>query len=1306
MQKIANNVIIRLSYATTFLIKMLNKVIILQGDSAISLFRLNKLNSQLDIKLNQLVANSNVEVVEATNVYLVNIANESSFDTKLIEKLLNAKQILTNDNDESVYVAPRAGTISPWSSKATDILHNCGFDKVLRVEHAIKLDFNKSIKLSDLDQCGIHDRMMERLYANHEELQALFEESKPSKDTKLSIIKSPEKLDIIDKTLGLALSKLEKEYLVQKYQAINKEPTDTELMMFAQANSEHCRHKIFNAEWKIDGITQEKSLFSMIRNTEAKTPKPAISAYSDNSAVFTGGETTRWIIDGTKKYHETNIVTDILIKVETHNHPTAISPFPGAATGSGGEIRDEAATGQGSRPKAGLTGFSVSHLNIPNHQQDWELGSIGKPERIASALDIMLEAPLGGAAFNNEFGRPNICGYFRNLEINTQDYGWRGYHKPIMLAGGLGTINRELAIKQDTQVGDCLVVLGGPAMLIGLGGGAASSMTSGSSCEDLDFASVQRGNPEMERRCQEVIDSCWTQSADSPIRSIHDVGAGGLSNAMPELLDDAGLGGILELRNLQIDTTSMAPMEIWCNESQERYVLSIKPEKLAEFKEICQRERCPFAVLGTASREQHLTVTDSYFDNKPVDIPMDLLLGNTPKTYKDIVNCSPCLSSFDSSEIDIKQAVEKILNFPTVASKKYLITIGDRTVSGLVHRDQMVGPWQVPVADCGVTLRDYVGFSGEAMAIGEKAPLAIIDGAASARMAVCEALTNIAANNIGELSNLKLSANWMAASGLGREDQVMFEAVKAIGEELCPELGIGIPVGKDSLSMNTKWNDDNDGKQVMSPVSLLISAFTNVIDVRKSITPYFDNAKPHSLFVIDLAAGKKRLGASSLAQVYSQLGNEVPDLESVDGIKQFWEIIQQGISKEIISAYHDISDGGLLVTVLEMCMASQVGIEVDLGFSNASSIEVLFAEELGAVIAIEEKNIEAFNQLVSQFGLSKDIHKLGNTDSRGTLSFIHNDKELYRQNIIDLQQTWSQTSHWMASLRDNPDTCNQEFDLISTKDKGLSPQVEFEFDDSIIAPYINTSRPKVAILREQGVNGQKEMAMAFHKAGFDSYDVHMQDLLEGKVDLNNFQGMAACGGFSYGDVLGAGKGWANSILFHEKIKQQFADYFANDNKFTLGVCNGCQMLSSLKELIPGTNNWPEFLKNTSEQFEARFSSIAIQESSSIFFTGMQGAKIPVAIAHGEGRAVFKGGASNIVANYVDNDGVKTQNYPFNPNGSENAAAAVSNDNGNVMIMMPHPERVIRGVQMSWAPKEWNNNSPWMRMFYNARNFIG
>jgi phosphoribosylformylglycinamidine synthase len=1280
---------------------MQKKVIILKGGAALSQFRLDKINQEFGY--------STVDIISIETIYVVHVNHEKDIDLNQLAFVLSTQEKIIKIDNTQVIVAPRFGTISPWSSKATDILKHCGFNSIIRIEAAKLFNFNNSIHNFKISDSSIYDRMMESIYSNVEDLALLFDEHKARPEQQISIVDNPQNLDEVDKKLGLALSESEKEYLIKCYTTIDKNPTQTELMMFAQANSEHCRHKIFNAQWNINQKTQDKSLFAMIRNTEAQTPKPAISAYKDNSAVFTGGHAQRWLVNEKNQYYKSEILTDILIKVETHNHPTAISPFPGAATGSGGEIRDEAATGQGSRPKAGLTGYSVSHLKIPNFLQDWESVNIGKPQRIASSLDIMLKAPIGGAAFNNEFGRPNICGYFRSLEINTLDFGWRGYHKPIMLAGGLGSINNELAIKQDTQEGDYLVVLGGPAMLIGLGGGAASSVTSGSSCEDLDFASVQRGNPEMERRCQEVIDSCWTLSSQSPIRSIHDVGAGGLSNAMPELLDDAGLGGVLELRNLQIDTASMSPMEIWCNESQERYVLSIKPKKLEQFKSFCKRERCPFAILGRATKERNLIVNDSYFGNKPVDIPMDLLFGNTPKTYKDIIRRSPKLKALNLSNLTLVDAINKVLNFPAVASKKYLITIGDRTVSGLVHRDQMVGPWQVPVADCGVTLRDYDGFAGEVMSIGEKAPLALIDGSASAKMAVCEALLNCAGNNIGKLSNIKLSANWMAASGLGREDEVLFDAVKAIGEELCPELGIGIPVGKDSLSMNSQWEDNGVDKQVTSPVSLIISAFANVQDVKKSLTPYFNRNKKYCLYYIDLAQGYKRLGASCLAQTVNQLGQEVPRLENVDLFKRFWNMMQESIISEGIAAYHDISDGGLFVSVLEMCMASQVGMILNIDFSDLDDLSILFNEELGVVVAIEEDKVKMFKDLLKKHMLTKAAHLIGKTQNQQQIIFEvrRNGETIFQDSLQHLQQKWSEVSHRMTMLRDNPETCQQEFENIKGKDRGLSPKVDFDYSKDIVAPFINTYKPKVAIFREQGVNGQKEMAMAFHRAGFESYDVHMQDIIDEKINLMDFQGLAACGGFSYGDVLGAGKGWANSILFNEKMKQQFIHYFSDENKFTLGVCNGCQMLSSIKEIIPGTNGWPQFLKNKSEQFEARFSSIKIQDSTSLFFAGMQGAEIPVAIAHGEGRAVFPEDSTRkiIAGQYVENNGKLATNYPFNPNGSEYATAAVTNEAGNVLIMMPHPERVFRTAQMSWSPDTWGENSPWMRMFYNARRFI-
>lgn len=1270
---------------------MVTKVVVLEGCNEISAFRKEKINARFSNKQSKLANSKNLFVLEVTEQFTV---------TKKLNQILQVAKVFDGDlNSHQIMMGPRAGTISPWSSKATEILKNCNIENLVRVEQVQILNFESN--QVDLAQVQNHiiDKMTDQLYVNLSELEQLFQhqEPKPIKSIGLTI----QNLNELDQELGLALSGDEKQYLIEKYTALNQNPTDAELMMFAQANSEHCRHKIFNADWTIDGIKQNKSLFKMIRNTEAETPKPSISAYSDNSAVFQGGKVKRWTLED-KRYRLINDSTDILIKVETHNHPTAISPFPGAATGSGGEIRDEAATGQGARPKAGLTGFSVSHLQIPSFKQPWEKGLIGKPKRIASAFKIMQEAPIGSAAFNNEFGRPSICGYFRSFEINAENH-WRGYHKPIMLAGGMGNVISDLALKNDTKENDQLVVLGGPAMLIGLGGGAASSVTSGSN-ENLDFASVQRGNPEMERRCQEVIDTCTNKKEFSPIRSIHDVGAGGLSNAMPELLDDANLGGVLELRELQIDSKSMSPMEIWCNESQERYVLSIKSEQLEEFKAICKRERCPFAVLGNATKEKHLLVTDSYFDNSPVNIPMDLLLGKTPKTNKSILKTSPNLNPEKFLTESFAESLEKILLFPTVASKKYLITIGDRTVSGLVYQDQLVGPWQVPVADCGITLRDYDGYSGEVMGIGEKAPLAILDGAAAAKMSVAESLLNIAGTLIGSLSNIKLSANWMAASGSRREDQILFEAVHAIGEELCPELGIGIPVGKDSLSMNTKWED----KEMTAPVSLIITSFAKTADVRKSVTPYFDRSKSHKIVYIDLANDKKRLGGSCYLQVGQQMGNKTPKLESVSKLKFFWSLIQAGINEEIIAAYHDISDGGLITTLLEMAFASHSGLSINVEH-KASESEYFFNEELGAVLAISEKNWKAFQNLVKQSGLSTEVKVIGESTNDLNIRVSFNSKTVLNSELVELEKTWSKTSYLMSSQRDNPITAAQEFESIGHDEKGLAPQINFEYDDKIVAPYINLTKPKVAILREQGVNGQKEMAMAFYKSGFDAYDVHMQDLIDGNTNLDQFQGLAACGGFSFGDVLGAGKGWANSILYLEEVRSQFKKFFYDSNKFSLGVCNGCQMLSSLKEIIPGTDHWPQFLKNRSEQFEARFSSLKINKSNSLFFEGMEGSIIPVAIAHGEGKASFTNQSDleqvNLTAQYVKNSGETTDSYPFNPNGSENSVAAISNDNGNILAMMPHPERVFRTAQMSWAPKDWQEKSPWIRMFYNARIFV-
>jgi len=1271
------------------------------GADVYSPFRVDKLNNFL------INAGSNSQVIGAQFYYVVEASSQLT-DSQLnqIEQLLQARRHQVDLGLGQQLIMPRPGTISPWSTKATDIFHHSGLAIVNRVESGRLLTLNDS---TDFKSDVLMDRMTESLYTSMNELNGLFDHHKPSPVKVIDIsVDGQSKLQALNQSLGLALSDEEIDYLYRSYEQAGTSPTDVELMMFAQANSEHCRHKIFNAGWQIDGKEQDLSLFQMIKNTEKNAPLPALSAYKDNAAVFSGGNGFRLVTAENHQYQAVPQNIDVLIKVETHNHPTGIEPFAGAATGAGGEIRDEAATGQGAKPKAGLTGFSVSHLHIPENPQHWESQSPGTPTRMATSFEIMQKGPIGAAAFNNEFGRPNICGYFRNFEFKTTEINqWRGYHKPIMLAGGMGHINHIHTTKQDTQAGDFVVVLGGPAMLIGLGGGAASSISSADGQEDLDFASVQRGNPEMQRRCQEVIDRCWFREKESPIRSIHDVGAGGLSNAIPEILDDAGLGGEIELRRLQIDHVSMSPMEIWCNESQERYVLSIKPEKLDEFKRICERERCPYALMGTATQKQTLVLNDELFNNQPVDIPMDLLFGNTPQTEINIQSIVPTGQGFKAKFTALKDQLEQVLSFPAVASKKYLITIGDRTVSGLIHRDQMVGPWQVPVADCGITLRDYESYSGEAMAVGERTPLALLNPAASARMAVTEAITNLMGLGLSSLSEIKLSANWMAASVHEGEYQALYEAVKAIGMELCPELEIGIPVGKDSMSMQTKWNDGEASKQVTSPMSLIISAFTAVADVRKHVTPQLSAAVGNELMLIDLSSGKMRMGGSILYQVQNQMGVESPDLDDANQLVKLFNFMNEAIAADLIHACHDRSDGGLITTVAEMSFAGHCGVKLKLADTIVDETAFLFNEEPGLVIETSTENSVKLQSLLAKYELIESAHQIGVITSADCFAVEVSDHAVVWERS-ELEAIWSKTSYLMALNRDNPVEVEQEFKLVSAVNPGISPQVDFDFSDLMIAPYVNVSKPKVAILREQGVNGQNEMAAAFMRAGFDCVDVHMQDLISGQIELKAFNGLAACGGFSYGDVLGAGLGWAKTILFNEGLRAQFMNFFADKSKFVLGVCNGCQMLSGLRSIIPGTDGWPDFLRNKSEQFEARFSQLEIQGSNNIFFQGMQGAHIPVAIAHGEGRADFAGKAVDseiVAAHYIDNFGHQTMAYPFNPNGSTEGVAAVSNTQGNVLVMMPHPERVFRTVQMSWAPDYWAENSPWMRMFYNARLFV-
>ncbi|MCK9530021.1 MAG: phosphoribosylformylglycinamidine synthase, partial [Gammaproteobacteria bacterium] len=1107
----------------------------------------------------------------------------------------------------------------------------------------------------------------------------------------------------------------------ENFQKLGRNPTDVELMMFAQANSEHCRHKIFNADWIIDGRKQEHSLFKMIRNTYHHHKEGVLSAYKDNAAVLDGAVAGRFFPDpstGEYGYHREPV--HMMIKVETHNHPTAISPHPGAATGSGGEIRDEGATGRGGKPKAGLTGFSVSNLRIPGFEQPWET-DFGKPGRIVSALDIMLEGPIGAASFNNEFGRPSINGYFRTFEEKVPGPNGdevRGYHKPIMIAGGLGNI-RAIHVEKDLiPPGAQLIVLGGPAMLIGLGGGAASSMAQGTSHEDLDFASVQRSNPEMERRCQEVIDRCWQQGEDNPIISIHDVGAGGLSNAMPELVNDAGRGARFELRTIPNDEPGMSPKEIWSNESQERYVLAVSPERMEEFNAICERERCPYAVIGEATEEQQLVVGDAHFDNTPVDMPMEVLLGKPPKMLRDVQHKPFHKPDFDTRSINLRDAAYRLLKLPTIADKRFLITIGDRTVTGLIARDQMVGPWQEPVADCGVTAANFDTYTGEAMAMGERTPVALVDHAASARMAVAEAITNIAAARIDKLSDIKLSANWMAPAGHPGEDAGLFDAVRAVGMELCPALGLTIPVGKDSMSMKTVWDDDKGEKQaVTAPLSLIVTAFAPVTDVRRTLTPQLRNEEGDTdLILIDLGRGRQRLGGSCLAQVYKQTGHQAPDLETPEHLKAFFDAIQTLNDRKLLLAYHDRSDGGLFVTLAEMAFAARTGVTVQLDGLGEDAAAALFNEELGAVIQVRHQDTDDVLAWLHDFGMGKHSHVIGELNDEDRVVIMHRDLEAFSELRVDLQRAWAETSYRMQSLRDNPECAQEEFDrLLDVSDPGLSPVLTFEPDEDIAAPFIARGvRPRVAILREQGVNGQVEMAAAFDRAGFASVDVHMSDVLSGRVQLKDFQGLAACGGFSYGDVLGAGEGWAKSILFNPRAREEFETFFHRGDSFALGVCNGCQMMSNLHELIPGADGWPRFVRNGSEQFEARVAMVEVLRSPSLFLKGMEGARLPIAVAHGEGRAEFRDTDAPAHAlrehlacvRYVDNYGDPTEVYPANPNGSPLGLTGLTTRDGRVTILMPHPERVFRTVQYSWHPDDWGVDGPWMRMFRNARVWVG
>ncbi|MDO3720089.1 phosphoribosylformylglycinamidine synthase [Marinobacter sp. chi1] len=1297
----------------------------LRGAPALSPFRSRKLHARIQEGVPE------VDHVYAEFMHFVDLdGNLSDSEQAILDRLLKYGPSVSVEEPEGVLflVVPRPGTLSPWSSKATDIARNCGLRQIQRIERgtAFYIKANQKLNLTQREKIAalLHDRMTQTVFHEMAGAGLLFSHEEPRPLERVPVLDGGRSALVeANKRLGLALAEDEIDYLTKAFTDLQRDPTDVELMMFAQANSEHCRHKIFNASWDIDGEGQEKSLFAMIRNTFEMNSEGVLSAYKDNASVIRGSRGGRFFPDpktGVYGYNEEDI--HILMKVETHNHPTAIAPASGAATGSGGEIRDEGATGRGSKPKAGLTGFTVSNLNLPGDRQPWE-GDYGKPDRIVSALDIMIEGPIGGASFNNEFGRPNLAGYFRTFEEKVPGAAGeevRGYHKPIMIAGGLGNIREEHVEKGNIPVGAKLIVLGGPSMLIGLGGGAASSMDSGSSHENLDFASVQRDNPEMERRCQEVIDRCWQMGEDNPIAFIHDVGAGGLSNAMPELVKDGGRGGKFELREIPIDEPGMSPLEIWCNESQERYVLAVAQENLEKFDALCRRERCPYAVIGEATEEHHLELGDSYFDEKPVDLPMEVLFGKPPRMHRSVSRSSFTKPIFDSSKIDLNEAVRRVLRLPSVGSKSFLITIGDRTITGLVARDQMVGPWQVPVADVAVTASAFDVNTGEAMAMGERTPVAVIDAPASGRMAVGEVITNLAAAPIAKLSDIRLSANWMAAAGHPGEDENLYETVRAVGMELCPELGITIPVGKDSMSMKTTWEEDNgEQKSVTAPLSLIISGFAPVTDVGRTLTPQLrTDAGETDLILIDLAAGQNRLGGSALAQVYKQIGAVAPDLDNPEDIKAFFAVIQGLNSDGKLLAYHDRSDGGAFITLVEMAFAGHVGIDVRLDGLVEKSVQIareLFNEELGAVIQVRRDDTAFVLQQLSAAGLGEHSSVVGSLNDDDRIRFSYEDNTFIDETRVELQRLWAETSFRVQALRDNADCAQEEFDnLLDAEDPGLSAELTFDPNEDTAAPYINSGvRPKVAVLREQGVNGQVEMAAAFDRAGFESVDVHMSDLLAGRVTLEGFQSLVACGGFSFGDVLGAGEGWAKSILFNDRVRDQFAAFFNRQDTLALGVCNGCQMLSNLHELIPGSDGWPRFVRNQSEQFEARFVMAEVLPSQSAFLDGMAGSRMPIAVAHGEGRIEFaaEGGVQSLMDNdmvalrYVDNRGQATTRYPFNPNGSEGGVTGVTTRDGRVTIMMPHPERVFRAVQHSWRPDGWQEDGPWMRMFRNARGWF-
>ena len=1350
-------------------------MLILPGSNALSVFRSQRLLTQLQAVLPAITS------VQARYVHFIDAATAlSPDDNSRLSALLTYGEPAEAEHLDGVceefFVIPRFGTISPWASKATDIAHNCGMAHIKRVERGIAFRINlksgilgSSIgaakKLSDSQAQDVaallHDRMTESVLRHPDEAANLFRTLEARPLESIDVLGAGKvALEKANTDLGLAMSDDEIEYLHAAFTKARRNPTDVELMMFAQANSEHCRHKIFNADWTIDGVAQEKSLFGMIKNTHELQPKGTVVAYSDNSSIMEGATVSRFYPRGAAGGHEYAASTELthtLMKVETHNHPTAISPFPGASTGAGGEIRDEGATGRGAKPKAGLTGFTVSNLMLPGAVQAWENAAsvtapagqrntakhYGKPDRIASALQIMIDGPLGGAAFSNEFGRPVLGGYFRTYEqnIGRQFAGAEdtvvGYHKPIMIAGGIGNISAQHTHKNDIPVGSLLVQLGGPGMRIGMGGSAASSMATGTNTADLDFDSVQRGNPEMERRAQEVINACWQMGADNPIISIHDVGAGGLSNAFPEITNDAKRGAIFDLRKIPLEESGMAPKEIWSNESQERYVLAIAPASLPLFQALCERERCLFAAVGVATEERQLKLIDTDLGNEPVDMPMDVLLGKPPKMLRDVHHVQHDFPAVELTGLDLADVARRVLLLPTVADKSFLITIGDRSVGGMTVRDQMVGPWQIPVADCAVTTMSFEGYLGEAMSMGERTPLAVINAPASGRMAVGEAITNIAAAPIGDISDIKLSANWMAACGQPGQDAALYDTVKAVGMELCPALGISIPVGKDSLSMRTTWRDEDESKAVVSPVSLIVSAFAPVTDVRRSLTPQIKtDAGDTVLILIDLGRGKNRLGASALTQVTGQLGNETPDVDSAADLKGFFGAIQQLNSEGQLLAYHDRSDGGLFATLAEMAFAGHSGLSINLDMltlegehasdwgdaknwagqvaerRNEFTLRALFSEELGAVIQVRADQKSQVMDVLRGVDLGACSHIIGKPNERDVIEFTRDAKLIYTQPRSALQSLWSETSWRIARLRDNPACADAEYArALDLNDPGMKPVLTFDPSDNIAAPFIATGvRPRVAILREQGVNSHIETAYVMHQAGFTAVDVHMSDLIAGRTRLDDFQGVIAVGGFSYGDVLGAGEGWAKTILFNASLAEQFARFFARTDSFGLGICNGCQMMSNLKAIIPGAHAWPKFTRNKSEKFEGRFAMVEVLESPSIFFQGMAGTQTAIAIAHGEGYADFSqtGDSAGVTAamRFIDNHGSATEAYPYNPNGSPDGLTSVTTPDGRFTVLMPHAERVFRSVQQSWHPEAWGEDSPWMRMFRNARKWVG